>query len=202
MISARFTQSLLLFITDLGDAALLIPASLAVLIWFWCRGLTRIAGLYAAAILATLLLTLIAKIGFHLYDGTLAGIALRSPSGHTALAMTCYGTAALLIGIERTRATRMALLAGTFLLVTLIAASRILLLAHTIPEVALGGVIGTIATAGFAFFYWRRPSASLDWRWALPMLLAMAVLVRHWHLSVEGPVAWGAGTVKSWLGLP
>lgn len=151
---------LITFITDIGDSAVLGAVVLAGVIYFFLSGY-RIG---AMALAVSLVLSGGLISGFKLlflgcnwflpqhYD-------LHSPSGHAALSTAVLGTCLLLVFPRLSRAQKIMLTASCTLLVAAIAASRVVIGAHTLPEVLLGLVAGGITLAcvyGFLHYMRRR----------------------------------------------
>lgn len=173
-------------ITDLGDAALLLPASGLLLAYLLYARSERAAAIWASTLALSLGLTLLLKIGFHACGAEIPLVALRSPSGHTSFSTTFYSCAAMMISVDRERWTRLTLLLAAGLLVSAIAASRIVLHAHTPGEVVLGLLIGALSVAWFAFRYFERPVASFPWWPLLAAVIGIAILMHGRHFGVEG----------------
>src|SRR5712692_10086968 len=114
-------------ITDLGDSALLLPASVALSFYLWARGSRSPACWFVAAMLVCVVLTALAKIGLSACAGNTFLLDLRSPSGHAALGATFYLCAALLLTVDAPQLARAVTLAVAAILGALIAGSRVLL---------------------------------------------------------------------------
>src|SRR5579883_3274475 len=201
MASDRHWQLGLRTVTDLGDAAILIPLAAAILAsllldnarcaawWagasqFWL-GLAaailvwlllvnaRCAAWWAGAILFCVGLTAALKIDFH---GCPPAPDLHSPSGHTGLSVLVYGAITLAAAQEQ-RGPRwvLVIIAGGGLIAA-IAASRLLLGVHSLAEIGLGLVIGLVSVALFGRVY-RRVSHRPVW----PLLIAAGVLAAMLH---------------------
>jgi membrane-associated phospholipid phosphatase len=98
---------------------------------------------------------------------------LRSPSGHTSLSTLIYGATALIAVVEGGAWRPRLAAAGGIALILTIAVSRLLLGAHTVIEVALGGTIGTACIVLFGCRYRRlRPKNAR----LAPLLVAMTVV--------------------------
>jgi membrane-associated phospholipid phosphatase len=136
-------------ISDLGDSAVLLPASLgllAVLIGFGSRA---DALAYAAALVAGLATALVAKLALATCGVTHPLFGVESPSGHAAFGAIFYGCLAVLFATGRPIGLRLALYLGALLLVALIGLSRVALEAHSVPEVVVGLLIGAVSVALF-----------------------------------------------------
>ena len=172
--------------TALGDAAFLLPASLALFFVLLWRA-PRVAALWAATLVVFLSLTVAAKLAFH---G--CGPRLRSPSGHTAFSALFYGCAALVLMAGLDRLTRWAIGIGAVALVAVISVSRLWLDVHSPEEVVAGLLIGGV---GVAVFSWLRPPMERPVI-SVPVLGAglvlLALLVGGRHFGIEHWVGRGA----------
>ena len=138
-------------ITDFGDSAVLLPASALVFLVLWLLQARRRAVAWAVAIGFCCGAMIVLKVGLQPCSQPLIGSDLANPSGHAAFATAFYGSLALL-ALDRVKGTagRVALLSLAALLVGAIAVSRVVLGAHTPPEVAVGLVVGLLSIALFA----------------------------------------------------
>jgi membrane-associated phospholipid phosphatase len=143
-------------ITDCGDLAILLPVACILTLW---AALTRTQAVFTWWLVALAVCaggTGILKIYFFacppLSD-------LHSPSGHTSLSTLVYGTLTLAVASSVQDWRRwLAAIAGSVFIVA-IAVSRIIVQAHSIPEVLLGSIIGLIALSLFVAAYLRnRPT--------------------------------------------
>ena len=113
-------------LTDFGDLAVLLPVTIAVLVWLYFLSSKRDAAWWVAA--ATLCMggTALLKIFFSICPVV---PQLHSPSGHTSLSTLVYGALALFVATADAR-WRNAVIAAGGALVLLIAASRVALHDH------------------------------------------------------------------------
>lgn len=160
----------LLALTDFGDAAVLLPIAVAILVWllFTAR---RLAVWWVAAFGLCIGLTSILKIFFH---GCPPTPELRSPSGHTAFSLLVYGAIALAAAGDGWR--RVAAIGAGSGLVLAIAASRLLLDIHSLVEIGLGALIGAASLAVFGGKYPRSAAAKV---W--PLLATVVVIITLLH---------------------
>ena len=136
-------------ISDLGDSAVLLPASLglmAILIRFDSRS---DAAAYAAALAVCLATALLAKLALAACGGGRSVFGVESPSGHVAFSALFYGCLAVLFGTGRALGQRLTLYGSALALIVLIGASRVALAAHTPQEVGGGFLIGAVSVAVF-----------------------------------------------------
>ena len=136
-------------ITNLGDIAVLLPASLGLIAYLAWIGRRRDAAAYVAALAVCLTAALFAKLALAACGGDHAVFDVESPSGHAAVAATFYGCVASLLATGRATGWRLALYAGASALVLSIGASRVALEAHTVPEIVIGVLIGVMSIALF-----------------------------------------------------
>jgi hypothetical protein len=136
-------------VTNLGDLAVLLPASLGLIAFLAWIGAKEDAAAYAAAMAVCLLAALFAKLAFAACGARYAVLGVESPSGHAAFSATFYGCLAVLFAAGRTLARRLALYAGAAALILLIGASRVALQAHSVAEVVVGLIIGAMSIGLF-----------------------------------------------------
>jgi PAP2 superfamily len=174
------------FVTDLGDAAFLLPASIIVachLLIVKSRG-AALVWLSAAPLCAGL--TLLAKIACLACGQLFPSLAIHSPSGHVSLSTTFYLCGALMLSARRPTYAQVNLVAAAIGMVGGIAASRWWLHAHTPSEIALGLAIGLICVGWFAALYQRHAALeALPWAWLLAVTIGLAVAMHGRHLGVE-----------------
>ena len=126
------------FITDFADQAVILPLVVAIaftLFLQWRRG--AIAWLMVIA--ATFVTMFILKLGFLACSPS---YYLRTPSGHVAAATMVAGGLAMLLLRWRHRALLLALLAAI-----VVGTSRIVLGAHSLPEVTVGAMVGLLGAS-------------------------------------------------------
>jgi membrane-associated phospholipid phosphatase len=163
----------LLALTDFGDAAVLIPLASAILTWLLMAGGPRLAGWWVVSVGFCIGLTSILKIFFY---GCPPASDIRSPSGHTAFSVLVYGALVLITTVQGTSWRRLLAVGIGFSLILSIAASRLLLDAHSLIEIGLGFMIGTVCLVLFS----RRISTCGETN-VWPLLAAASVLVTILH---------------------
>lgn len=137
-------------ITDCGDLAILLPLAAVLTGWVLLVRQPSILKMWLAALALCIGGTAILKIYFFacppLSD-------LHSPSGHTSLSTLIYGALTLAIAANLKDWRRwLVVIAGTMFVVS-IGVSRIIVQAHSIPEVLLGSVLGIGALSVFVVTY-------------------------------------------------
>jgi hypothetical protein len=175
--------------TELGDPTLLLLAALAMFFYLWIDNDRRqMAGAWAQSVGLCIGLLFVSKLVLHVYGrAELGPFRLFSPSGHVAIATSFYGNLAILLATGRSRRFGIALFAGAALLIVLLAASRMVLRLHSLPEIAIALTIGLVALRPFYLSLARHPIIiSAGQPIALLVLLAV---VRAAHIDGEALIA-------------
>jgi membrane-associated phospholipid phosphatase len=184
------SQTLTFFrsVTDLGDSALLVPASLLLLAYLLYLGKRRLALVWMATVALCASLTLMVKIAFPVLGADLPFPDMLHPSGHASFGTTFYLCAALMLAGDREGWRRTAILVAAVVLAAAIAISRVIVQAHSVSEVIFGLAIGSVCVGWFSLRYFAGQKPRLGWEPLLGMLLALAVVTHGWHLDLEGLV--------------
>jgi len=188
-------------VSNLGDIAVLLPASLGLIVFLAWIGRRRDAAAYAAAVSLCLTAALCAKIALAACGGAHSVFAVESPSGHAAFGATFYGCLAVLFASGRAIGRRLALYGAATALVLLIGASRVALEAHTLPEVAVGDLIGAASVALFNALRVSPERLEFSSRTVLRMfpfaaLYAMGLLLLADHWTAEPFI----DAIAAWVG--
>jgi membrane-associated phospholipid phosphatase len=191
---------------NFGDSAVLLPASLFLAFVLATAGRRQDAVAFSVALAICLATTLIGKLAVHACSAQMSEFDLESPSGHTAFAALFYGCLALIVAAGWPRLRAMVLYAATALLVVLVGVSRVVISAHTAPDVVLGLAIGACAVLVFGTLRGKaRPVviAARTLAVAVPVgvvLVALVLIVaRHW--TPEPLIAAAGRRLDLWLGL-
>jgi len=179
-------SKLAVFVTGLGDAALLLPATLVLLLCLARSRSWQAVSAWVAALALCVALTVATKMIFHACGGEFTALAIRSPSGHTSLSTTFYGCGALMLSAHQSGGRRLAVLLTGVALIVAIAESRVALHAHTIEEAAAGLGIGLLCVGLFATCYLPRAVYLPYWPIPVAAIIALALVTHGRHLSVEG----------------
>jgi undecaprenyl-diphosphatase len=136
-------------LTYLGSAEVLGPLTLAAALLLAWRGLTRAAAFVLTAFVASEALDQLLKELFRrarpsLEDPFLRLATYSFPSGHAFASTATYGALTLVVAAAIPRARRALVVAGTAVLVALVAASRVVLGVHYLLDV-LAGITAGIA---------------------------------------------------------
>lgn len=181
-------NAVMIALTELGDAAVVLPLIVVVLGWLlWSRS-WRTAAYWLAAVTVGAALTLALKAGLHLPrpEPIYAGLSRYAfPSGHAAMSVVIYGFLGVLIGQGVSPRARVALASSAILLVSLIAFSRLYLGAHWLSDVLGGLTFGTAWVALLAIAYLRRSKNSSRTHGLAAIVLATLVVAGVWHVSAQ-----------------
>lgn len=162
-------------ITDLGDVGITLPLVAGVAAWLAWRRHVR-AALWS--VLATIAcFGGVATLKIVLFACS-TSVLLRSPSGHAASSILVYGAIAVIAASALTGLARIAVFATAAALIVAVAATRVLLGAHSIIEVAAGLAVGLSALTGFAMPYLKRVPAEPQ-PWLLVAVAAAIMIVMH-----------------------
>jgi membrane-associated phospholipid phosphatase len=181
------------FITDFADQAVMLPLvatiAVALLVQGWWRG----AAAWTLAVCATFGAMLALKIVF--LACAYGFIDIRTPSGHVAAAtLVAGGLAGLLV---RRRATVVPLAA---LAALIIGVSRLVLGAHSVPEVVVGAMVGL---AGAVTLQWLAgpPPPRFNVRRIGGVALLVVVIFHGLHLPAEAEIRANAWRIAQMLGV-
>jgi membrane-associated phospholipid phosphatase len=153
-------------VTMLGDAAVLLPATVIVTAVLLRRGHGVSALLFAGSVTGGFLLNSLLKLSFErprpeLWPPLVIEHTFSFPSGHTAMATAFYGgAAAVVFHLSRNRRLRLASFLAAAAIIVAVAVSRVYLGAHWATDVVAGLLVGlfwvTVCATGTEFFARRR----------------------------------------------
>jgi membrane-associated phospholipid phosphatase len=138
-------------VTHFGSIVFLAPLALGLAAYVFLRVGRREALRWCIAVAGCGLVTALLKIyfaGCQLYP-----LNVHSPSGHAAFSTIAYGGLAVVAGHHMPRAYRWSLWTATLFWIALIGVSRVVIRAHTVPEVVAGWIFGGTALLWFARGY-------------------------------------------------
>ena len=138
-------MSIVTFLTDFADQAVVLPLVAAIAIVLIGRGWWRGALAWLGVIGVTFCVVLVLKLSFLACGPVFAPWTLRSPSGHTAAAAVVAGGLAALLTGRLAAALPVALLAATG-----IGMSRVALGYHSVLEVVIGAALGVTGAAAMS----------------------------------------------------
>ena len=141
LLTNKITLKFLNTITDIGDSAVMgAIVIIGVLFFTWKNSNKAAQSLLLSLVLAA---SGIALVKMFFIGCGIAGI--HSPSGHAALSLAVLGTYANLFATQLDKHQKRTPFIILFTVAFAIAATRVILGFHTIPEVAIGLAIGFIA---------------------------------------------------------
>jgi membrane-associated phospholipid phosphatase len=183
--AAGYVPGFLGVLTDLGDSALLVPASVLLAVYLFCLGSRRAAATWLSALALCLALTTLSKVAFAACGSLVPVFGVSSPSGHTSLSATFYGCAALMFAGDAERRVQAGVLAAGTALVFVIAATRVLLQVHSLSEVAVGLSIGVASVGWFAGRHFANPPRPVPWVPVVAGIITLAIVMHGWHWQFE-----------------
>lgn len=172
-------------LTDFADQAVILPIVTVVAIasaaMGWKRGTLAWLGVTAVTFAAVLA----AKVGFLACHPVFGPWEIEPPSGHVAAAAVVAGGLMALLGGRRMMALGAAVSAAS-----IVGVSRLVLGAHSLPEVLIGSVLGVAGAAAISYFVGpprvRRPVLLLT------IAVFVALLLHGAHLPAEPVIRHGA----------
>ncbi|GMR03715.1 MAG: bifunctional DedA family/phosphatase PAP2 family protein [Gammaproteobacteria bacterium] len=177
------------FFTELGDAAVILPLTISVILWLAWKRRWRTIAYWLAAVGFGVLVTMMLKqvLGLPRPVGLYAGgvFAYSFPSGHATMSMVVYGFIAVLGAQGVAPGRRWIVYATAGLLIGMIAFSRLYLGVHWLSDVLGGLSLGLAWVSLLAIAYQRHvvveaPGAGLG-----VIALSTLVLAGGWHVARE-----------------
>lgn len=169
------------FLTDFADQAVILPLVLAVALALAMQGWRRGAMVWLAVMFATFGAMLVLKLAFLACSPLFGPADLRSPSGHVAAATVVAGGLAALLTRRRRSILPIAALAAL-----VIGISRVVLGMHSLPEVALGALVGLAGAA--ALLTLAGASPGLKPGRLVAIVVIVAALFHGLHLPAEAAI--------------
>jgi membrane-associated phospholipid phosphatase len=176
------------FLTDFADQAVMLPVVLAIAVVLTLQGWRRGALVWLGVVGATFLTMLALKLVFLACPPVFGPTDIHSPSGHVAAATVVAGGLAALLSRRRTSILPVAVLAAV-----VIGISRLVLGFHSLPEVAVGAMVGLAGAS--ALLALAGPPPTLQPGRLFAVVVIVAVLFHGLHLPAEAAIrhtAWRA----------
>ena len=169
-------------LTDFGNLAVLLPLVAVVTAWLIALRQTFVLWWWLVALVLCMVSTAILKVYFFICPPI---TDLHSPSGHTSLSVLVYGAVTLAVAAAANGWRRAAVAAAGAFFIVGIAISRVVVRAHSVPEVVLGLIIGIAALMLFARQFWRYRPSKLRLRPLLVVCVVLMVLLNGQDLRAE-----------------
>jgi len=169
------------YLTDFADQAVIIPLVLAVAVALAVQGWRRGAFVWLVVVAGTFLATLTFKVMFLACSPLFGPIDVHSPSGHVAAATVVSGGLAAMLTRRRTSILPAAVLAAI-----VIGVSRLVLGMHSLPEVAVGALIGLAGAVALLRF--AGPPPRLQIAPLVGVIVVVAALFHGLHLPAEAAI--------------
>jgi membrane-associated phospholipid phosphatase len=170
------------FITDLADQAVILPVVLAISIALLVQGWRRGAAAWAATVVATFAAMLVLKLTFLACSHSFGTPDIQTPSGHVAAATVVTGGLAALLLRRRASVLPVAILAAV-----VVGVSRLVLGAHSLPEVVLGAMVGLAGALSLPLLA-GQPPLGLDVRRIAIIVVGIVVLFHGLHFPAEAHI--------------
>lgn len=168
--------------TNFGDLAVLLPLAAVVALWLGAIRQPILLVWWLGAVAFCAGTTAVLKIYFFVCPPL---TDLHSPSGHTSFSTLVYGTITLALATELSGWRRAAIASGGAVFVIGIGVSRVLVNAHSIPEVLLGWLIGSATLSAFAHRFLRHPRSGHRLNLLIAGSVLLMILLNGQDLSAE-----------------
>lgn len=179
-------DSVMIAVTELGDAQVLLPVFFVALAWLFAHRLWLTAGYVLAAISVADVLAEVLKLALHrprpgaFYSGF---EQFSFPSGHATMSVVVYGFLAFLLCHGARPGLRKAVISLTATLVALIMVSRLYLGAHWMSDVLGGASFGVAWIAALAIAYEYQSHEQLRPEKFAALMLATLVIGGGVHIA-------------------
>jgi membrane-associated phospholipid phosphatase len=175
-------RELVTYLTDFADQAVILPLVLAVAITLAIQGWRRGAVTWVAVVATTFVATLAFKLMFLACSPLFEPMDVHSPSGHVSAAVVVSGGLAAMLTRGRTNILPAALVAAC-----VIGLSRLVLGAHSLPEVIVGALIGLAGAATLQRLA-GRPPEGLRAAPVMAVVVVVAAVFHGLHLPAEAAI--------------
>lgn len=136
-------------LTTLGDANITLPVALMLAVWLLMSGEKRLALWWSVLFGALLILVAASKLVFLGWGIGIASLDFTGISGHASRAAAVVPAALYLFFGDTRPAWRRQSTALSYLLAAVIAASRVMVEAHSVAEAVVGYALGALVSALF-----------------------------------------------------
>ena len=170
------------YLTDFADQAVVLPMVLAVAAMLAIRGWRRGAAVWLGVVLATFSVMLAMKLVCLGCTPVFGPADIRSPSGHVAAATVVASGLAVLLSQRRAGVLAVGLFAAV-----VIGISRLVLGMHSLPEVALGAMVGLCGAVALLCLAGPVPPNLRPGR-LLAVVALVATIFHGLHLPAEAAI--------------
>ncbi len=170
------------FVTDFADEAVVLPLVVAIGVALLMQGWRRGAAAWALTVIATFAAMLVLKLVFLACWHDLGTPDIHTPSGHVAAATIVAGGLATFL-LRR----RAGVLACAALAALVIGATRMSIGAHSLPEVAVGAMVGLAGAFALTLLAGPVP-ATLNVRRIVLIAVATMVVFHGLHFPAEAHI--------------
>ncbi|MGF6970738.1 magnesium-transporting ATPase (P-type)/membrane-associated phospholipid phosphatase [Paraburkholderia sp. WC7.3g] len=181
-------DSVMVAISELGDAAVILPVVLAVLAWFIWRRLWQSAIYWLAAIGGAGIIVKLLKLALHRPRPNPYSVGAESfsfPSSHATLSVVAYGFLAFLLCHDQRHRARTAIVVAAAIGIALIASSRLYLGVHWVSDVLAGMSLGLAWIAVLAIAYGLRVRENPGSRRLLLIVAATVLAGGSLHIAQQ-----------------
>jgi membrane protein DedA with SNARE-associated domain/membrane-associated phospholipid phosphatase len=180
-----WADSATVFLTQLGNQALLVSVLAGSCAWLFWKGYTKAAWHWIAVYIGTGLLTWTLKLTLRVErpQGLLEGFSF--PSAHTSMSLAVYGFLALMVARELPLRHRWLPYTLAGLLVMAVAMSRLYLGVHWFSDVLAGLTLGIFWVALIGIAYDRHPAPPLPVRRLLVTVTLLVALACAWQTQTR-----------------
>jgi membrane-associated phospholipid phosphatase len=171
----------MMFLTNFADQAVMLPVVFTIATVLAMQGWWRGALVWLGVVFVTFGLMLILKLVFLACPPLFGPTTIHSPSGHVAAATVVAGGLAALLTRRRASILPVAVLAAVA-----IGVSRVALGMHSLPEVALGALVGLAGATALLTLAGAPPT--LRSGRLLGVVVVVAALFHGMHLPAEAAI--------------
>ncbi len=169
------------YLTDFADQAVVLPLVIAIAVALALQGWRRGALTWLIVVAATFAATAVSKLIFLSCSPVFGPMEIHSPSGHVAAATVVTGGLAVMVTRQQASILPAAILAAG-----VIGFSRLMLGAHSLPEVIFGALIGFAGAVALIRYAGQPPKLKLAP--LLAVIVAIAGLFHGLHFPAEAAI--------------
>lgn len=134
----------LMWLTDFGDAAIILPMAAIIAIWLLLARPRPLSMWWCFCFCGSAISVWLAKLIFATAPVVIGSFSLRSPSGHACTSATLYGMIAIIFNVSSTNLLRPVTIALMAAVVGGVTLSRVVLQMHSLSDALAGALIGLL----------------------------------------------------------